>query len=114
MFTLSSHLLNSIIEIVIQNLVFADHVSEQLLSVFALETIAPGTHHRLLLAQLSNHLVSEVLHGQVIHPLPGLVLGLWLEPTQFTHPAVGVRIEEVGGLSSDRFSCLLFSRFRFW
>ena len=73
----------------VQHLVLADHVPEQLLPVLAFEHLAPRTLHRLVLPQLRDHLVPEVLHGQVVHPLSGLVLGLWFKSTQLTHPRVG-------------------------
>ena len=80
----------------------ADHVPEQLLPVLAFKVLAPWTLHWLVLPQLGDHLVAEVLHGQMIHPLPGLVLRLGLKSTQLTHPRVG---DEVGHscLSPDWF-----------
>ena len=78
-------------------------MSEQLLSVLALKSITPWTLHWFVLPQFTDHLVSEVLHGQMIHSLSGLVLSLWFKPTQFTHPGVGSRRMMIGGLSSDGF-----------
>ena len=82
---------------------FADHVSEQLLPVLALKSITSGTLHGFILPQFTDHLVSEVLHCQMIHPFSGLVLGLWLKSTQFTHPGVGSWRMMVGRLPSDGF-----------
>ena len=69
----------------VQHLVLADHVAEQLLPVLALEPVTPRTLHRLVLAQLTDHLVTEMLHGKMVHSLSGFVLCLWFESTQFAH-----------------------------